>query len=126
MQFTPSVTLDHEYYVSEDERYEIRKEPSPWEPDNADRYTWIVYVDKYGTGRHHPIKTTATLLDAKWFVTADAQSPVFDQYGDCRWCGIAESDLRMYPRWWFGCNLCESAIETETVQPDNEYEPLHD
>lgn len=124
MQFTAHIGLNYEWYISDDGKYKIVKEPSPWEPDNADRWSWLVYVNKYANPA--AIKTTATLIDAQQFVEADAVAPVWDLHGDCRWCGMPKDDLVLSPRWWFGCNLCESAIETQTEQPDNEYEPLHD
>lgn len=130
MQFTADIGLNYEWYISEDGKYKIVKEPSPWEPDNAERWSWLVYVNKYAK---YPsaIKSTATLIDAQQFVEADAAADTWDTHGDCRWCGMAKADLMLAPRWWFGCNLCETELQNheptpETDASDHEYEPLHD
>jgi hypothetical protein len=62
------------------------------------------------------------------FIAADSAAPVWDEDGCCKWCGIAKSDLAVYPPYWFGCNLCESNIvrDDATPAPDNEFEPRHD
>jgi len=120
---------DH-YYETTDGKYRIRQEPSPWAPDDESMYVWIVEVLMYGERFRRTIKSKPTFADAVAFCERDNESPVWDDHGDCRWCGIDKADLAAYPRWWFGCNLCEKAIAAEDAAPtdcsDNEFEPRHD
>jgi hypothetical protein len=116
-----------EAYRTTDGRYIIQQEASPWEPNNPNLWVWRITVNVRGDARFYNILATApTLADAIAYAERDSNAPVFNDHGECRWCGMEKAYLVVAPRWWFGCNLCETTIETETKQPDREYEPLHD
>lgn len=115
------------YYATSDGKYRIRPEPSPWEPEDKTKYVWLVQARAYGERYYLTLKAAPIFADAVQYAEKDSQSPVFDKDGDCRWCGMAENDLRAAPRWWFGCNLCEPAIESIIPEENEaEFEPLHD
>jgi hypothetical protein len=119
------------HFATTDGKYRITPHPSPWEPEDKTKYTWGVEAPLYGDKYYRLIKATATFADAVQHAERDSMSPVWrEQDNDCRWCGMPKADLIAYPRWWFGCNLCETAIAAEDGAPkdtpDNEFEPRHD
>lgn len=106
-------------------QYLITESDNPWIPA-LNRVT--VYDIYYLDSNHRRYLACApTRAEAEAFIERDRVKPVWDDNGDCRWCGIARSDLARYPAWWFGCVLCESEIDRDvlaTVTPeDREYEP---
>ena len=122
--------LPGHHYATTDGKYRITPQSSPWEPDNKDKYVWLVEVPMYGPQFYKTVKAAPTFADAVAYAEKDADSPVWTETDqECRWCGMAKSDLIVYPRWWFGCDLCETEIQKEQTTidtPDNEYEPSYD
>jgi hypothetical protein len=99
-----------------DDRYAVRLERDPWDkPEAAKVPMFVVDGRKWGPTYLSPLRTVGTLSDALEYIRTDASSPVFDEFGMCRWCDMSRLDLAAAPRWWFGCNLCESAIEQEEI-----------
>ncbi len=105
--------------------YTLVSTKSPWigQPE----WVYAVQVNMWGAGPS-TLREFPTEEAAREFITADSAAPVWDEDGCCKWCGIAQSDLAVYPPYWFGCNLCESNIvrDDDTPAPDNEFEPRHD
>lgn len=104
-----------------DDRYTVYIDRDPWLREGLQINAFSIHVRKYGGTYYSPLRTEPTLSAALEYIKQDAASPVFDDFGDCRWCGIARQDLLAYPRWWFGCNLCEAEIE-RTADNDAETE----
>lgn len=119
-------------YRTTDGRYIIQQEASPWEPDNRDLWVWSLKVNIRGDAQfYNALKSLPTLADAITCAEQDSASPVFTDHGECRWCGMERAYLEVAPRWWFGCNLCETELQQHEMTPetdasDHEYEPLHD
>lgn len=119
-------------YRTTDGKYMIQQEASPWEPDNQDLWVWSLKVNIRGEAKfYNVLKAAPTLADAITYAEQDSASPVFTDHGECRWCGMERAYLEIAPRWWFGCNLCETELQQheptpETAASDHEYEPLHD
>jgi hypothetical protein len=105
--------------------YTLVSEKSPW--TGQTEWVYSVQVNMWGAGPS-TLRQFATEEAAREFITADSAAPVWDADGMCKWCGIAKTDLAVYPPYWFGCNLCESNIvrDDATPAPDNEFEPRHD
>jgi hypothetical protein len=98
-----------------DQRYTVYIDRDPWDREGLPINMYTIHIKKYGGTYYSPHRAEPTLSAAIEYIKKDAASPVFDDFGECRWCCIARQDLGTYPRWWFGCNLCESAIEQEEV-----------
>lgn len=98
-----------------DDRYTVYIDRDPWLREGVQINSFSIRVKQYGETYYSPLRTEPTLSAALEFIKKDAASPVFDEFTMCRWCGIARQALLSYPRWWFGCNLCESAIEQEAI-----------
>jgi len=120
-----------------DDRYGIRLERDPWiRPEGSNPPVYVVYIGKYGPFSQSPLATLTAFGAAVDYIKQDAALPVFNEAGDCRWCGLSQLDLASAPRWWFGCNLCETEmertadnqdeIERSIAQHEQEFEPLHD
>lgn len=107
--------------------YTITTEPNPWKGDGQPPTIYAVQVNMWGAGPS-TLRDFTTEEAAQEFIAANSAAPVWDQDGCCKWCGIAKSDLAVYPAWWFGCTLCESNIvrDDATPAPDQEFEPRHD
>ena len=104
-----------------DERYTVYIERDPWAQDDTPVNTYGIHIRKYGGTYYSPHHTEPTLSAALEYIKHDAASPVFDEFGMCRWCDMPRADLVTYPRWWFGCNLCEAEVE-RTADNDAEAE----
>ena len=94
-----------------DDRYTVYIERDPWLRDGLQINTFSIQVRKYGGTYYSPLRTEPTLSAALEYIKQDAASPVFDEFGMCRWCDMSRADLTTYPRWWFGCNLCETEMD---------------
>jgi hypothetical protein len=107
--------------------YTIVTEPNPWTGEGQPPTFYAVQVNMWGAGPS-TLRDFPTEQAARDFIAADSAAPVWDTDGMCKWCGIAKSDLAVYPAYWFGCNLCEANItrDDDTPTPDREFEPRHD
>ena len=107
--------------------YTIVTEPNPWQGDAQPPTIYTVQVNMWGAGPS-TLRDFPTEAAAREFIAADSAAPVWDEDGCCKWCGIAKTDLAVYPAYWFGCNLCESHIVRDDAapEPDGEFEPRHD
>ena len=95
-----------------DQRYMVYAERSPWLQEGVpDVPLFSIRVKKYGEMYYSPLRTEPSLSTALEYIKTDAAAPVFDESGMCRWCDMSRQDLATYPRWWFGCNLCETEVE---------------
>jgi hypothetical protein len=105
-----------------DPRYTVYIERDPWmQPGDVSVPMFSICVQKYGAMYYSPLRTEPSLSTALEYIKKDAASPVFDEFGMCRWCDMSRADLVTYPRWWFGCNLCEAEME-RTADNDAETE----
>lgn len=94
---------------STDDRYMLAEACDPWGDRPTEPIEWTVRVRMFGQSSWTTLTATPTFDDAKAFAEADAQMPVFNVDGNCRWCGTEESYLSDVPRGWFGCRLCDPA-----------------
>ena len=82
-------------------QYLITESDNPWIPALTRATVYDIYYIDNNHKRY--LACAPTRAEAEAFIERDRVKPVWDERGDCRWCGIARSDLSRYPAWWFGC-----------------------
>lgn len=102
-------SITKEGWVDATGRYRVTRDEDPWwHPDSNEEphETWTVSVRKWGNSWNY-LYRAADFDGAVFLAESDADRPVFNEDGECRWCGTEENYLTGVPSGWFGCRLCD-------------------